>query len=62
MVMSSDIIMPFGKYKGKPLSDIPRNYLEDYLLGQEWFHNKFPDLKEQVKEQLTRRDRSHDTF
>ena len=29
---TGDFIMPFGKYKGEPLSEIPTEYL-DYVLG-----------------------------
>lgn len=28
--------MPFGKYKGTPLSQVPDNYV-DWLLDQDWF-------------------------
>lgn len=30
-----DSIMPFGKHKGKPMSEVPSDYL-DWLHGQEW--------------------------
>jgi uncharacterized protein (DUF3820 family) len=48
--------MPFGKYKNKPISEIPDTYL-DYLMGEEWFikntRNKFL-IKEIDKEIATR--------
>jgi len=31
-VSDSSFVMPFGKYKDEPLSDIPTSYL-DYMLG-----------------------------
>lgn len=61
MVLSSDIIMPFGKYQGQQLMNIPRDYLE-WLLEQSWFEEKYKKYKKYVEHQLERRDRSYDTF
>ena len=40
--------MPFGKHKGKAISECPIEYL-DWLIGQEWC---FDDLKEDIEEYL----------
>ena len=32
-VSDDEYIMPFGKYKGKPMGQVPADYL-DYLIGQ----------------------------
>jgi uncharacterized protein (DUF3820 family) len=60
MGMSSDYIMPFGKYKDEPLINIPRSYLK-WLLEKEWI-DKHKKLKEKIEEQLERRDSSHDEY
>lgn len=62
MSLSSEVIMPFGKYKDEMLMNIPRGYLEGYLLEQDWFEEKFPKLYKSVIEQLERRDSSHDDY
>lgn len=47
LVTIANMAMPFGKYKGRPLIDIP----EEYLL---WFEqNGFPDGKLGILMQLT---------
>ena len=43
--MTSRDLMPFGKYKGQPLSNVPAEYAE-WLCGQEGFHEKNPKLWE----------------
>jgi uncharacterized protein (DUF3820 family) len=48
-------VMPFGKYKGEPLADIPVSYL-DWIIGQDWIK---PDLKEQIEEHLQTRPEWH---
>ena len=40
--------MPFGKHKGKPISECPIEYL-DWLIGQDWC---FDDLKDDIQEYL----------
>lgn len=41
-----DIEIPFGKYKGQLIADVPNHYL-NWLLEQDWFCKKFIDLKKQ---------------
>lgn len=41
--MTSKTLMPFGKWKGKPLSDVPRSYF-DWLFDQDGAEEKYPDL------------------
>jgi len=41
--MTSSDPMPFGKHKGLPLKDVPKDYI-DWLKGQEWFADKWKDL------------------
>lgn len=48
-------IIPFGKHKGKPLSDIPTSYLE-FLTEQDWFLEKFRPAAELIGAEL------HDRF
>ena len=43
-----DPIIPFGKHKGKAVSECPTAYL-DWLLGQDWL---FDDLREAIKSDL----------
>ena len=50
-VDGTEVFIPFGKYKGEALEDIPCTYL-DWLVGEEWFEEKFPDLFEDVCEYL----------
>ncbi|MHC4569512.1 MAG: putative quorum-sensing-regulated virulence factor [Planctomycetota bacterium] len=47
----SEVEIPFGKHRGEAIKDIPIKYL-DWLLGQDWFVEKFDDLAEEVKEFL----------
>ena len=51
--------MPFGKYSGRHLSDIPRSYLE-WLLEQDWL--KKEDLIEAIENELAIWDRSYVDF
>ena len=43
-----DLIIPFGKHKGKAVSECPTEYL-DWLLGQDWL---FDDLREAIESDL----------
>jgi len=40
----SEKTIPFGKYKGRTISECPIEYL-DWLIGQDWL---FDDLKEEI--------------
>lgn len=46
-----DIKIPFGKYKGQLIADLPDMYLE-WLLDQGWMHEKFESLVQQTKIEL----------
>jgi uncharacterized protein (DUF3820 family) len=44
----SEKTIPFGKYKGRAISECPVEYL-DWLIGQDWL---FEDLKKDIEEYL----------
>jgi len=44
-----DVIMPFGKYKGLRISEVPIKYL-DWLIGQDWMHHR--DLRLDIEAYL----------
>ena len=48
---SGDVIMPFGKNKGKSLSELEDRYFR-WLLDQEWFHKDYPQLVQDVESEL----------
>ncbi|HUS46136.1 MAG TPA: DUF3820 family protein [Phycisphaerae bacterium] len=48
---TGDFIMPFGKYQGKLLSDIPTKYL-DYMLG---LNNLWPGTRAAILAHLRTR-------
>ena len=48
------VIMPFGKHKDKPIKDLPTHYL-DWIIGEDWFCDKFKDLKDYIIEVLKQR-------
>ena len=41
--MNDDSLMPFGKHKDKPLSEVPDSYLI-WLMDQLWVKPKYPEL------------------
>jgi uncharacterized protein (DUF3820 family) len=43
--------IPFGNYKGKDIEDIPSDYLT-WLLGLSWFDVKYPELVEEIDDEL----------
>lgn len=43
--------MPFGKHKDKAISECPIDYL-DWLIGQDWMDEKFPELKKDIEDYL----------
>ena len=44
MRLNDDDLMPFGKYQGKRLGEVPDSYWL-WFLGQDWC-DKYPDLVE----------------
>ena len=42
------MFLPFGKYNGKRLGEVPTWYLE-WLGQQKWFNEKFPQLAAEAK-------------
>ena len=48
--------LPFGKYKGKDIEEVPNWYLH-FLLEQDWFVTKFSDKTPIVEKELDYRER-----
>lgn len=48
---TGDFVMPFGKHRGEPLSDIPTDYL-DYVLG---FDDLYPGTEAAIVAHLETR-------
>ena len=48
--MKDEDKMPFGKYKGERLADVPENYLR-WLGEQEWI-DEWPRLKAYIEDAL----------
>lgn len=54
--------MPFGKYEGTPMCEVPAAYL-DWLRGEEWVMRKWPgvweymaDREQHINEELAEDD------
>lgn len=47
MIDDDDIIIPFGKYKGSRLGDVPASYLL-YIAKFDWLY-KFQDIKDYIE-------------
>lgn len=47
--------MPFGKYKGVRIREIPTDYLI-WIYSQEWFTDKYEKLTREVKEVVESRE------
>ena len=47
--------MPFGKYEGTPIHDLPWSYLQ-WLTEQDWIHVNRPTLAAAVRAELALRD------
>ena len=56
MAHEGSIVMPFGKYKGEELSNIPTEYL-DWLIGQDWMNGR--DLQRDILTHLRTRAEWH---
>ena len=52
------MIIPFGKYADWELEIVPNSYL-DWLLGQDWFIDKYHHLVDEIEDELETRKRSH---
>lgn len=44
-------VIPFGKWKGKPIEDIETSYLE-WISGEGWFKEKFKEGYNQIQKEL----------
>jgi uncharacterized protein (DUF3820 family) len=44
--VSDNLIMKFGKYKGRDMDNVPADYL-DWLIGQDWIGN-WPDVMKYI--------------
>lgn len=47
--------IPFGKFRGIDIEDIPDDYLK-WVIGEDWFKVKFKTLCEIIKKELKYRD------
>jgi uncharacterized protein (DUF3820 family) len=59
--VNDDYLIPFGKYRGKRIGDVPADYLI-WFIEQEW-SNKWPDLEAYVlknEKQLLKEARDED--
>jgi uncharacterized protein (DUF3820 family) len=52
--MSDVVTIPFGAYKGLPIDELSTKYL-DWLIGQDWFCEKFVDIKLAIEVELNSR-------
>jgi uncharacterized protein (DUF3820 family) len=43
--------IPFGKYKGIDMEDVPTSYLE-WIKGEKWFQTREPILHENILKEL----------
>ena len=49
------VIMPFGKYRGAPLNEMVKDVpYAEWLLGQRWFSEKFPNHRRYLVDALRR--------
>ena len=48
--------IPFRKYKGRDIEDLPRHYLE-WLTEQKWFWEKYPEGCKAIAKELEYRNR-----
>lgn len=57
MSMTDDTSMPFGKHKGKPMRQVPMNYLS-WLSEQDWLE-KWEDLDAYIKGKVDKPQQGH---
>jgi len=50
-----ELVIPFGKFKGYSLAEVPNSYLR-WCLEQDWFEEKYEDLVEPFEDELAWRD------
>ncbi len=48
--------IPFGKFKGKDIEDVPDSYLI-WVSGELWFKTREPKLYENIKKEIAYRDK-----
>jgi uncharacterized protein (DUF3820 family) len=53
--VNPEAVIRFGIHRGKTLNEIPSDYLE-WLIRQDWFEDKYPDLLESTEGELDWRD------
>ena len=47
--------LPFGKYRDIEIEEVPSDYLR-WLVLQDWFENRYPELLKEAEEELSFRD------
>jgi len=45
--LEDNSLMPFGKFKGSPMVDVPADYL-DYIIDQPWI-GEWPEVEEYIE-------------
>lgn len=53
--------LPFGKYKNVSIEFINSGYLK-WLLGEDWFHDKYSEIADAVEEEYARRGDNSEHF
>ena len=53
--------LPFGKFKGQSLAEIPSSYLS-WLLEQDWFEDEYVSLFDDVQEENRWREETGSHF
>ena len=55
MGLIDDQHVPFGKYRGHAIGNVPSSYLR-WCLEQDWFERKYEELIEPFEQELAWRD------
>ncbi len=55
MGLIDDVFMPFGKYKGEPISEVPSSYLK-WCQGEEFVYEDYLEVAEKIDEEMRWRD------